>query len=334
MLRVEVESRENGSRLRDPAEFNLAWVFWSAQYLMGGEDEVLFFGLEDVRHEFLRVAIDKGKPAALNMNHDAMSWLEGVQDIAEFKADLGRLVGFHRNRAIESFAEATAKDAGADEFLSSAWVGIGSGAGWESFGRGAGKLIDDFDDPIGVGLGASDPEVDLEWTGDGEGLGLGFGAIDQDVGSAGGEALIFGDIVAGPTVGDFGGIGDRFLRIAWKRVATFFGGGFRSDLPFGLEVPNAFLLILGGPVIELPPSVSAGFEHRRFGDGFAPLSFEMGFEEGELDLGAVPIGGGESKIGLAQSASFIAIPATVVPGSHDDAVGGVGILAFDGGVGR
>jgi hypothetical protein len=42
--------------------------------------------------------------------------------------------------------------------------------------------------------------------------------IDQNVGSPGGEALVFGDVIASPVIRDFHRVGNWFSRIAWKGI--------------------------------------------------------------------------------------------------------------------
>lgn len=59
---------------------------------MSGLLKIGFGGVVDV-DEFLRVAIDKRKPTALNLNHDLVSRSECVMYIVEGDPDLGRLAG-------------------------------------------------------------------------------------------------------------------------------------------------------------------------------------------------------------------------------------------------
>ena len=52
-------------------------------------------GFVDV-DKFLRVAIDKREPCALNLNHDAMSFFEGVRNARHRVFDFRDLVRFER----------------------------------------------------------------------------------------------------------------------------------------------------------------------------------------------------------------------------------------------
>jgi hypothetical protein len=50
---------------------------------MGCDDKVIFLRLKNAGHKFLRIAIDEGKPRALNLDHHAMARPNRVQHIAQ-----------------------------------------------------------------------------------------------------------------------------------------------------------------------------------------------------------------------------------------------------------
>ncbi len=119
---------------------------------MGGCHEVFFFGEEDIGNELLWVAIDKGKPGALYLNHDSMARFEGVHDIANAKTNSSRLARLHGHWPFKALAEATSQDASPNQFLSAAEHGLASR--FVVFGavdRGPRELVDHLHDPVGVG---------------------------------------------------------------------------------------------------------------------------------------------------------------------------------------
>ncbi|MFT7622445.1 MAG: hypothetical protein ACI9WU_001618 [Myxococcota bacterium] len=82
---------------------------------MCGSDEVVRFGLEDVGHLALWVAVDHWEPRALYMDHYLVALWEGVEHVLQQKLHAGRdpwLKGFGLFVAI---AEAAPEDFAADQ---------------------------------------------------------------------------------------------------------------------------------------------------------------------------------------------------------------------------
>ncbi len=61
-------------------------------------DKIRFFRLEDVFDVRLWVAIDQGKPAALDVDHEPVTFFEGVKDVLHRHVDRRDLVGNERFR--------------------------------------------------------------------------------------------------------------------------------------------------------------------------------------------------------------------------------------------
>src|SRR5678815_2730780 len=66
--------------------------------------EIGFSCLVDIK-ELLWVDVDQGKPAALDLNHDAVASTEGVKRVGNRKLYKSRLAGHERFRPIEAVAK-------------------------------------------------------------------------------------------------------------------------------------------------------------------------------------------------------------------------------------
>ena len=96
------------------ANFDVARIPFGSIHAVGDLDEIVFVRFEDVRHVLLRIAVDEGEPRALDVYHDAVSPLERVQNIPQFKRNFGDLIGHERFGLLIAFPETSAKDFGAD----------------------------------------------------------------------------------------------------------------------------------------------------------------------------------------------------------------------------
>src|SRR5436190_883610 len=85
---------------RQYAHANLAGTFLGAIDALRGDDEIFLLGEEDVRHIFLRIAVDQWEPRTVDLHHDAMAFLEGMQDILQGQLDPRGLIGFEGLRLV------------------------------------------------------------------------------------------------------------------------------------------------------------------------------------------------------------------------------------------
>ena len=56
---------------------------------MGGLSEVLSFGLRDV-HEGLWISVEQWEPGTLDLNHETVPLLEGMEAVEHIEGNLGR----------------------------------------------------------------------------------------------------------------------------------------------------------------------------------------------------------------------------------------------------
>ena len=110
-------SSQNGStwpsstskHLLQHTDFNMTKIPFGSIHAIGDFDEIVFSRFKDVRHVFLRIAIDKWEPRALHVYHNTMSSFERVQHIPQFKGNLGNLIGFERLGLFITFPETSPK---------------------------------------------------------------------------------------------------------------------------------------------------------------------------------------------------------------------------------
>src|ERR1700744_5190554 len=76
-------------------------------------------------YKFLRIPVDEREPGALDLDHQAVSFLKGMGDIGNGPFDRLHLAGSKGNRFFEAFAEAAAHDLGMYQHLVAA-----HGIGW------------------------------------------------------------------------------------------------------------------------------------------------------------------------------------------------------------
>jgi hypothetical protein len=99
-----------------------------------------FAGRRDI-DEGLGVEVDEREPAALQLDHDAMTFFKAVSDLIHIKSDLGGLVGGEGFGLIIAVAEFAAEDFGTDQALVA------------RVAAGVGEDVDELDDQIGIGAG-------------------------------------------------------------------------------------------------------------------------------------------------------------------------------------
>src|ERR1700730_5681685 len=92
------------------------WVLFRAVNALGGFYEVGFRGVGNI-YKLLRVAIDQGKPSALDLYHDAMAAAKRVIDVGQGKVQRSRLVGGERLGLFEAVAELSTEWLAADQLL-------------------------------------------------------------------------------------------------------------------------------------------------------------------------------------------------------------------------
>src|SRR5262249_11839708 len=99
----------------------------------------------------------------------------------------------------------------------------------------------------------------------------------------------------------------------------------------GVKVKRKGLSVPRRPSGILPPMVGSRLEYPGLGMPERSLVLEMEFEERQLDLFAVEVGGLGVERNMAQGSAVAAgaDPAAVVPGAHDQEVGRVRTGGFD-----
>ena len=109
---------------------------------LGGFSVVAGFGEKDVVDVGLGVAVVEGKPAGLDLDHDAVSGEEDVVGVGEHEFISERRVGGDGFGFGETGAIASAEDVHGDGELVASEVGLA--------GDLIGVEVDEFDDPVGV----------------------------------------------------------------------------------------------------------------------------------------------------------------------------------------
>src|SRR5215204_1863191 len=117
---------------------------------MGGFSEILRLRRGNV-DKGLRVTIHQGKPAALNVDHDAMTAAKGVEDVWNVELDGGDFPRFERLGLLEAFSKFPAENIAAHQLLVAPHREISRI--WFWVGKVACVNIDQFDHPIGIGAG-------------------------------------------------------------------------------------------------------------------------------------------------------------------------------------
>jgi hypothetical protein len=323
----------------DDGEFDGAGLGGGVVDALGGFLVVGGLGPEDVGDEGLGVAVVEGEPTGLDLHHDAVAGEEDVVGGGQIEAVGEGLVGGDGFGGGETLAVAAAEDVGGDHELVAAHVGLA--------GDLVGVEVDELDDPVGVGAGGGGNEVGDGLAADGERGGEDVGGEAEDVGTAGGFALVVDEPVGpgkGRVVADgldgtgaegygFGGIGDVLV----EGCGGFVRGG-EGEFEAGLEV-EGFGLWGGGPGLEVLPLVGAGLEggDGSYGGG-GGVVLEVVIEEGAEDVLAEVEAGVGAELDGAELGDFFDL-LTVVPGTHDEedlVVGGVfgleGLVDGDGSV--
>src|SRR5689334_17943653 len=77
-------------------------------YSDGGFLKVRFGSLGNF-HEFLRVEVNNGKPAALNLHHDLMAFLEEMGHLVQVEMNLLNSIGYKRLRRFITIPKLTPK---------------------------------------------------------------------------------------------------------------------------------------------------------------------------------------------------------------------------------
>ena len=81
-------------------------------------------------HERLRVSVNQRKPTALHLNHDPVSFLEGVQHILELERYVRNLIGDKGLRFLERVTEPPTHNIGPDQLLIIGQLRFGIGQVW------------------------------------------------------------------------------------------------------------------------------------------------------------------------------------------------------------
>lgn len=146
--------------------------------------EVVIVCGEDV-HKFVGVTVNKGEPARLNLDHDAVPFFEGVAGIGEGERDAFDFIGIHGLGVLVATSEFGAHDFSPDEHVK---IGI--------FWFGSGEDIDEFGDEVAIGAGDLGEDLGFDVSGDGEVLGEWFGREGEDIGPGDGKLLIIEHVFA------------------------------------------------------------------------------------------------------------------------------------------
>ncbi len=96
-----------------------------------------------------------------------MAGLEAMANVAQLQSNANGFVRLHRYSLVEAIAKPSSNNAGSNQFLSTARVGVRNRIGrFESDGS-AWVFIDKLDNPIGIGARTGYPKVHVDRTGDG-----------------------------------------------------------------------------------------------------------------------------------------------------------------------
>ena len=126
--------------------------------------EIRVLGFVDV-NELLRIAVNHGKPGALDLNHDPVSLQESMAAVPEAELDLRGLPRHKRRRAGKTVSVSAPEDFPGQQHLEishSYALGI-----WRVVGRIPSIFVDELDDPIRVRAGRRDKERGSNRTRDG-----------------------------------------------------------------------------------------------------------------------------------------------------------------------
>ncbi len=112
-------------------------------HLLIGCSKVAVLGFEDIRNEFLRVAVDQGEPSAADLDHDLVPLLEAVVAPVQIDRVFFYLARYDRLRFFQALAESAASRFPADELLKAAQFTI--------LGIIIGIHVDQAYDPVAIG---------------------------------------------------------------------------------------------------------------------------------------------------------------------------------------
>ena len=252
--------------------------------------EVRLPGLEDVRHEGLRIAVVEREPGALHLDHDPVPLPEDVVPGEQVDRHLLHLPRGEGNGALEPLAEAAAQDLRRHHDLRAAEGRVGLHL--------LGQDVDELGDEVGVGAGGRDEEVGGDRAGEDHVLGERRGLPGEDVRpavrrSAGRppsrparprrpprrrEVRRRGRAGAGTAPGSrVGGPGP-------DRLGPPAAGRVEGEPPPVGEVHAPRPSAAGRPGGQALPDVRAGLEDQRLGERRAAAPLQVAGEEGRLDL--------------------------------------------------
>ena len=258
---------------------------------LGRLDEVLLRRVEDVGHVALRVPVDEGKPGALDLHHDPVALLEGVEHVLQRQSHRRRLAGHERFRVLVAVPEPPADHLAPHHHLVTAEL---HPLRRVLVVRLVVRVdVDELDDPVGGGPGGRDLEVGHEVAGQRHVL-IQHVRLELDhVGAAAREPLVLVHVAAG-CEHDADGIGVRNGLVRVADVLRVRGLG-RGRRPGGQVASSAQVEPLraggrGRPRFELLPLVSTRVEDQRLERRGIPLPFQEVAEEGCLHLPLVPAG--------------------------------------------
>ena len=139
----------------------------------------VFFRRVSDRQEFLGIAIEHRKPAALHLHHQLVPFPECMVDIGQGETDPGDHAWFERPRILKTVSEFPPHDVPSHQHLKlrQAFVGIRID-------------VDQFDHPICVCTGRRYIEIHLNWASNRQLLFEYGPLVDQDILSLRREALI------------------------------------------------------------------------------------------------------------------------------------------------
>ena len=123
--------------------------------------EILFTGLANIA-EFLGISVEKRKPRALHLDHDAVAFQECVHDVRKLKFHLCHLTRDKGLWFFKAVAEFPPNNISSDEPLVAAHPHVlGIVPRIRSI---AGKDVDDFHHPVCIGSGRGDIELGCDGT--------------------------------------------------------------------------------------------------------------------------------------------------------------------------
>ena len=220
-------------------------------------------------HERLRVAVHQREPGALHLHHDPVAAAERVADVGQRELAPSSARPARTARASRSCCGTCRGTLAADQLLVAAHAArrVGFGLGVREV---VGVDVDQLHDPVGVGAGRGDVQLDLDRPGDASGppraARSGRPARPAARTANRWSAIMYSCAMPMPIFSMNGtGFAGSLTYSSTPRPRP--AGPARASLPSRVEVDSVGLRPLRRPGVEPPPAVRAGLEHPRLRRG-------------------------------------------------------------------